>query len=228
MTKEELFEWAEHHMAAFPSWKRCFQVKEESLRGAVIGRMLRDFAGLSLVDAKAATDQLYDVEAVHQPKIDRHVWEVSRRARMMAIERSHISSSDGSGRCPWCRDTGIVFFFLGSAHPKLRVVNRDDGSSKPLREFAAEQADRFRVDPSEYFKRITATNCRCGTNRDRSSLTDVDFRSMVREWGPVHWRKPARTGEVVEVGDIGRRKFEHLSDDEQERVLKGQLAEKEF
>lgn len=212
MTNEEMNEWVLYHVATFPSWKRCFVGLPDDVKAAAKWRLIRSFHGITLEDAKAATDEIEAME--NQPKLDRHVYEVAKHARLIAMRRSENNVGGKSLlQCAYCRDSGHVYAFAGSVVGyRVRSINHDgDITERDLREHYADNPWSAEV----ALKSIVALSCFCPLGRPRpSGVHQSVYDRVVLEFGPLHFRRGVG-------GEWGRRSFALLSDDERKRVMEG-------
>lgn len=191
MTDEEIMQWADYHESAFPSWKRCLKDLKPGSNGEkgpkefATERLQRLMKNVSLEDAKAATEQILRYEK--PPRLEFHALEVSRIAGRMAKDRGDKQDLARFGEktfsCPYCRDSGKVAFFVGSA-PGLMMADPETGS--PIR--FVDHAWRS-WGGRQGLRRVVRTDCFCSASRGEirpaRAVWDKAVLAVGRRWVPL-------------------------------------------
>lgn len=161
MNSEELTEWVTYHKATFQSWKRFLDDQSEAESAVTIDRIRGMIGNLSLEAAKAATDALLMMETT--PRAERHiveVWRIARGLDAKAVEKKQYAKfGENTFACPYCRDSGKVGFFVGSA-PSLMMADPETGSPIRFVDYA------WRAwGGRQGLRRIVRTDCFCPASR---------------------------------------------------------------
>lgn len=216
MTSEELNEWIVYHKATFGSWKRFIDDQTDAEAAVTADRITGMIGGLTLEAAKAATDQILMMETT--PRAERHVVEVWRIAR--DLDRRARGSSDGPKmgegcyRCPYCRDSGKVAFFVGSA-PGLYMV--DPGNGERIRFVAYAWRSWSGL---EGLRRVVRTDCYCPSSRGEIRANRAVWDKAVLVIGKIWTQRP--DGSEIQTG-FGERYWRDLS--RSEKVIVEQCAD---